>query len=117
MVVAGILHFVATDAYISIMPDYLPLHRELVYLSGIFEILFGLGLLWHKTREAAGTCLILLYLAILPANFNMAVQDIQPAGFHISAFLLWARLPLQLVFIYWAWRVSRPESKGEETLG
>ncbi len=37
MVVAGILHFVATDAYISIMPDYLPLHRELVYLSGIFE--------------------------------------------------------------------------------
>lgn len=117
MIVAGILHFVATDAYVSIMPDYLPLHRELVYLSGIFEVLSGLGLLWHKTREAAGTCLILLYLAVLPANINMAVQDIQPASFHIPAFLLWARLPFQLVFIYWAWRVSRPESIGDETSG
>ncbi len=117
MIVAGILHFVATDAYVSIMPDYLPLHRELVYLSGICEVLFGLGLLWHKTREAAGTCLILLYLAVLPANISMAVQDIQPAGFHIPAFLLWARLPFQLVFIYWAWRVSRPESIGDETSG
>ncbi len=115
MIVAGILHFVATDAYVSIMPDYLPLHRELVYLSGVSEVLCGLGLLWHKTREAAGACLVLLYLAVLPANINMAVQDIQPVGFHIPAFLLWTRLPFQLVFIYWAWRVSRPESIGDET--
>ena len=117
MIVAGTLHFVATDSYVSIMPDYLPLHRELVYLSGIFEVLSGLGLLWHKTREAAGTCLILLYLAVLPANINMAVHDIQPASFHIPAFLLWARLPFQFVFIYWAWRVSRPEPNGAETFG
>ncbi len=117
MVVAGILHFVATDAYVSVMPDYLPLHRELVYLSGIIEILFGLGLLWHKTRQVAGIGLILLFLAVLPANINMAVQDIQPASFHIPAFLLWARLPFQFVFIYWAWWVSRPESVGDETSG
>ncbi len=117
MVVAGILHFVATDAYVDIVPDYLPLHRELVYLSGIFEVLFGLGLLWRKTRAAAGACLILLYLAVLPANINMAVRDIQPASFHIPTFLLWARLPFQLVLIYWAWRVSRPESIDDETSG
>ncbi len=97
MIVAGIVHFVATDAYVSIMPDYLPLHRELVYLSGVSEVLCGLGLLWHKTREVAGACLIFVYLAVLPANINMAVQDIQPASFHIPAFLLWARLPFQLV--------------------
>ena len=109
MVVAGTLHFVATDAYVGIMPAYLPLHLELVYLSGIFEILFGLGLLWRKSRAAAGIALILLYLAVLPANINMAVSNIQPADFHIPTFLLWARLPLQFVFIYWAWRVSRPE--------
>ncbi len=117
MVVAGILHFVATDAYVTIMPDYLPLHRELVYHSGTFEVLFGLGLLWHKSREAAGNGLILLYLAVLPANFNMAVHDIQPASFHIPAFLLWTRLLFQFVFIYWAWRVSRPEAIGDETIG
>ena len=120
MVVAGILHFVATDTYVGIMPDYLPLHRELVYLSGVLEVLFGLGLLWHKTREAAGAGLILLYLAVLPANINMAVQDIQPASFHIPEILLWARLPFQLVLIYWAWRVSRPDSPdsmADETSG
>lgn len=113
MIVAGILHFVATDAYVSIMPDYLPLPRELVYLTGILEVLFGLGLLWHKTRGAAGVCLILLFLAVLPANINMAVHDIQPASFHIPAFLLWARLPFQFVLIYWAWRVSRPPPLSE----
>ncbi len=110
MVVAGILHFAATDAYVAIMPDYLPLHRELVYLSGVFQILLGLGLLWHKARQAAGIGLILLFLAVLPANINMAAQDIQPASFRIPAFLLWARLPFQFVLIYWAWRVSRPAS-------
>jgi len=109
MVVAGALHFAATDAYVAIMPDYLPWHRELVWLSGAFEILLGLGLLPRATRRASGLGLILLYLAVLPANLNMAVHDIQPAAFHIPAALLWARLPLQLVFIYWAWRVSRPE--------
>ncbi len=114
MVVAGMLHFVATDAYVGVMPGYLPLHRELVYLSGMFEVLFGLGLLWRKTREAAGIGLIALYLAVLPANVNMAVHDIQPAGFHIPAFALWARLPFQLVLIYWAWRVSRPEPIGDD---
>ena len=114
MVVAGILHFVATEAYVGIMPDYLPWHRELVILSGVFEILFGLGLLWRRTRRAAGAGLILLFLAVLPANVNMAIQDIQPAGFHIPAVLLWARVPFQFVLIYWAWRVSRPAPSGAE---
>ena len=111
MVAAGLLHFVATDTYVAIMPAYLPLHRELVYISGVFEVLFGLGLLWRKSRGAAGIGLIALFLAVLPANINMAVNDIQPTGVHIPALLLWARLPLQLVLIYWAWRVSRPETK------
>ncbi len=108
MVVAGSLHFAATEAYVAIMPAYLPWHRELVYLSGGLEILFGLGLLWRRTRRLAGLGLILLFVAVLPANFNMALHDIQPASFHIPAALLWARLPFQLVLIFWAWRVSRP---------
>ena len=117
MVVAGILHFVATDAYVRIMPSYIPLHRELVYLSGVFEVLLGLGLLWHKTREASGIGLIMLFLAVLPANLNMAVHDIQPDSFHIPTVLLWARLLFQFVLIYWAWRVSRPPPSGTKTSG
>ena len=109
MVVAGSLHFIATDGYVSIMPDYLPLHRELVYLSGLLEMALGIGLLWQRSRQAAGIGLILLFAAVLPANINMAVENIQPFDFIIPAFWLWVRLPFQLVFIYWAWRVSRPD--------
>ncbi len=108
MVVAGSLHFIATDAYISIMPGYLPWHRELVYISGVFQIAGGIGLLVPGTRKLAGWGLIALYIAVLPANINMALYNIQPGSFTIPLTLLWARLPLQLVFIYWAWYASRP---------
>ena len=110
MIVAGSLHFIATDAYVSIMPDYLPWHRELVYISGLFQIAGGLGLLILKTRAVAGWGLIALYIAVLPANVNMALYDIQPGSFTIPVALLWARLPIQLVLIYWAWSVSRPHA-------
>ena len=109
MVVAGALHFVATDAYVAIMPSYLPLPRELVQVSGGFEILGGVGLLIPRLRPAAGIALIVLYVAVLPANVNMAVHEIQPPGFRIAPVLLWARIPLQLVLMAWAWQVSRPD--------
>ena len=106
MAVAGVLHFTATDAYVSIMPGYLPWHRELVYVSGIFEILGGGGLLTRRFRRAAGIGLIALFVAVLPANINMTLHNIQPLDFQISEGLLWLRLPLQLVLIAWAWWVS-----------
>lgn len=109
MVAAGTLHFVATDAYVAIMPRYLPLHRELVYISGVFEILGGAGLLIARLRAAAGIGLIVLYIAVLPANINMAIHDIQPEGLRIAPVLLWLRIPLQCLVIAWAWWVSRPD--------
>lgn len=115
MVVAGVLHFAATDAYVAVMPDYLPWHRQLVLISGFFEIAGGLGLLVPTLRKLAGWGLIALYLAVLPANINMAINDIQPASFEVPLLLLllWLRIPLQLAFIYWAWYASRP-GRGEE---
>ena len=108
MIVAGALHFQATDAYMAIMPSYLPYHRELVFVSGAFEILGGIGLLIPKLRVAAGIGLIVLFFAVLPANINMAIFDLQPASFHIPAALLWARIPFQLVIVCWAWFVLLP---------
>jgi uncharacterized membrane protein len=104
---AGVLHFVAPGTYERIMPPYLPLHRELVYLSGTLEILGGLGLLTERTRIAAGVGLILLLVAILPANVQMLI-DARAAGkpsWWLT--LLWLRLPLQGVLATWVWRVSR----------
>jgi uncharacterized membrane protein len=106
-IVAGLLHFVAPAAYERIMPTYLPLHRELVYLSGACEVLGGLGLLPKRTRAAAGIGLILLLLAVLPANVQMLL-DARAVGKPLRWIsLLWLRLPLQLVLIAWVWKVSR----------
>jgi len=104
---AGALHFVAPGTYEKIMPPYLPLHRELVYLSGVAEVLGGFGLLAERTRAAAGVGLILLLVAVLPANVQMLI-DARAAG--KSSWwlaLLWLRLPLQGVLAAWVWRSSR----------
>ena len=104
---AGALHFLAPGAYERIMPPYLPLHRELVYLSGTLEVLGGLGLFPERTRAVAGIGLVLLLIAVWPANLQMLL-DARAAGkpsWWVA--LLWARMPLQLLLIAWVWRVSR----------
>jgi len=106
-IMAGLLHFVAPAAYERIMPPYLPLHRELVYLSGACEVLGGMGLLSRRTRPAAGIGLILLLVAVLPANVQMLLdaRAAEKSSWWIA--LLWLRLPLQLVLVAWVWKVSR----------
>ena len=73
-VVAGTLHFLVPRAYERVMPPYLPLHRELVYLSGALEIAGGLGLLDERTRRSAGIGLVLLLVAVFPANVQMLLD-------------------------------------------
>lgn len=105
-VVAGALHFVSPRTYERIMPPYLPLHRELVYLSGALEIAGGLGMFADRTRRGAGIGLVLLLVAVSPANVQMLL-DARAAGkpFWWQA-LLWARLPLQVVLIAWVRRAT-----------
>ena len=109
-VVAGTLHFLAPGAYERIMPPYLPLHRELVYLSGALEILGGLGMLAERTRSVAGVGLILLLLAVWPANLQMLLDARAVGKPSWWTALLWARLPLQLVLMWWVWRASQPRA-------
>jgi uncharacterized membrane protein len=95
-VVTGALHFAAPRAYESIMPPYLPAHRELVYLSGVAEMAGGAGLLGDRTRRAAAWWLIATLAAIFPANVHMALH---PERYErIPRWALWARLPLQAAF-------------------
>lgn len=101
---AGALHFIKPRPYESIMPEALPAHRELVYLSGVAEMAGGAGVLADRTLRPAGRWLIATMLAVFPANVNMAVN----AGRYerIPEPLLWARLPLQAAIVYWIWRVT-----------
>ncbi|MGI4829256.1 MAG: DoxX family protein [Janthinobacterium lividum] len=104
--VAGVGHFVGTRFYLGMMPDYLPAHRELVLLSGAAEMAGGLGILVPPTRRAAAWGLVLLLIVVMPANVWM-VQH--PERFRsIPLWALWARLPLQLPLLWWAWRYTRP---------
>ena len=107
MVSAGVLHFVRPSGFVKIVPAVFPAPYLLVFVSGAFEILGGLGLLYRPTRRFASYGLIALFVAVFPANINMAVNDIQPADMHIPESLLWLRLPLQALLIAWAWWVGR----------
>ncbi len=103
-IVAGINHFVRPRLYMAIMPPYLPAHQLLVDLSGVAEIVLGLGLLLPVTRVWAAWGLILLLIAVFPANVYMATAD-QFA--QIPDWIRWGRLPLQGLLIWWAYRYTR----------
>lgn len=107
MVVVGVLHFVRPGGFEKIVPAWLPAPHALVLISGFFEIAGGIGLFSARFHRAAAWGLILLYVAVFPANINMAANEIQPDGGHIPVAILWLRLPLQVVLIALAWWLSR----------
>ena len=103
----GIDHFINVEFYLSIMPPAFPLHLEAVYISGLFEILGGVCVLIPSLRRIAGLGLIALLISVYPANIYMAIT---PEAFpEISIELLYFRLPLQFLFIYWAYSVTRSQ--------
>ena len=102
----GIDHFINPEFYLSIMPPAFPLHAEAVYISGFFEILGGISVLIAPLRKIAGWGLVALLICVYPANIYMAIT---PEAFpEISIGLLYFRLPLQFLFIYWAYSATRP---------
>ncbi len=112
MVYVGVRHFVDPAPFVAIVPEGLPAPGALVAISGACEIAGGAGLLVPFTRRAAAWGLIALYVAVFPANVNMAVNNLPFGGAH-RPFLLWLRLPLQFVLIAWAWWLAQPDGKKE----
>jgi uncharacterized membrane protein len=107
MVGAGTLHFINPDFYVKIMAPYLPLHLESVYLSGFCEIALGVLLLIPQFSRLAAWGIISLLIAVFPANIYLFQhQEILPAPPLIHLL----RLPLQGVFILWAfWHTRRTD--------
>ena len=106
-VLAGVNHFVKPEFYLRIMPDYLPWHLALVYVSGVAEIVLGLAVLIPRLRRLAAWGIIALLLAVFPANVHAAVAEIPLVSG--DPFWNWVRLPFQAVFILWAWWYTRPD--------
>ena len=106
-ILAGALHFILPAPYLSIMPPALPHPLALVYISGVAEIIGGVGMLVPATRRAAGIWLVLLLLAVFPANVQMLINWRAEGVPAWKESLAWLRLPLQAVLIAWVWRLSR----------
>jgi uncharacterized membrane protein len=106
-VVAGILHFLFPQPYMRMVPPLLPWPMAIVWVSGVAEILGGIGLLFSPSRRPAAWGLVLLLIAVFPANIYMAVAHVHYAGLLGQSWAQWLRLPLQLPLIYWAWRYTR----------
>ena len=100
----GVLHFTNPQYFLNIMPPYLPFHLELVYLSGFLEIFLGVLLLIKKYRFYAGWGIILLLIAVFPANIYLAQSIEAQTLLGITQKTAILRLPFQipmLLLAYW----------------
>ncbi len=106
-VLAGANHFRNPKFYVQIMPPYLPWPLELVYVSGVFEVLLGVLVMIPRTSHIGGWGLIALLIAVFPANLHMALNtQLYP---QVSPMVLYLRLPLQLLPMAWAYWMTRPD--------
>lgn len=107
IIIVGITHFTHPDQYARIVPPQLPNPVGLVYISGVFEILGGIGLVIPYVSVAAAWGLVALFIAVFPANINQAINSIPIDGIPNHPLLYWLRLPFQPVLIAWAWWYTR----------
>ncbi|KRO46699.1 MAG: hypothetical protein ABR68_01005 [Microbacteriaceae bacterium BACL28 MAG-120531-bin53] len=105
--VSGTFHLIAPAQFMPLLPDWTPYPLELVYLSGIAELLAAIGLIARLRWAPIFTALVLL--AVWPANWRVAIEATNNAEI-ATAVIAWLRLPLQLPLIYWA--LKSPVKRG-----
>jgi uncharacterized membrane protein len=105
MIVGGINHFLNADFYLRMMPPYIPAPGFMVALSGVIEVALGIGLLIPRTRVLSAWGIVALLIAVFPANLHMYINRHQWP--EVPPVLTLMRLPLQLLFITWAWIFTR----------
>lgn len=112
LAVTGAMHFVAPKVFASIIPRLLPARSALVYASGAAELACAAGLAVPRTRRVAGWATALLFVALFPANVQMALD----AGDRSSAYraATYARLPVQVPLVLWAVSVARVSRRRSE---
>jgi uncharacterized membrane protein len=111
-ITAGVTHFLSPEWFLQIVPPFLPAPLALVYLSGVAEIVVGVGVLLPQTRHYAALATVALLVAVYPANIYMAVGDVMG-----SELVQWGRLPLQAVLVAWALWYTDTYSERSTTSG
>ena len=98
-ILIGIEHFREPQKFVDIVPKYMPFALFLVYLTGVMEIVGGLGIIYPETREITGRLMVLFLIAIYPANLNMWVNDIPYNGTRLTTQGHLFRLSVQILLI------------------
>ena len=98
-ILVGIEHFREPQKFVDIVPKYMPFALFLVYLTGVMEIVGGLGIIYPETREITGRLMVLFLIAIYPANFNMWINDIPYNGTRLTTQGHLVRLSVQFLLI------------------
>jgi uncharacterized membrane protein len=100
--IAGVFHLYATDAFVAIVPNWVPAPHAVVIVTGLCEILGAGALLTRSLRKPAGAMLALYAVCVYPANINQAIHDIPIGGVSLGWIYHGPRLLLQPVFVWWA---------------
>ena len=103
LIATGITHFTSTDLMVEMMPEFLPAKREIVYFTGVCELLAVIGLVWNRTAKLTSVMLIIFFLAVLPANIVGSIKEVRLGGMENGVMYLLFRVPLQIFFIFWVY--------------
>jgi uncharacterized membrane protein len=119
---AGIVHLRSPEAFLPIMPSFLPFPREIILVTGVAELCGAVGLMISRLRQAAGIGLALYALCVFPANIKHALEGIVIPSLPTSWWYHGPRLALQPVLIWWAlfcsgvtdWPVRRGDKRQDQ---
>lgn len=110
LIIAGALHFTFPGVFAGMIPEWLPARQELAYAGGGVLTLGGLGVIWKKVRRLASLGVTGMLAAFMPANIDVALHGLdlpgQQADLPAGHWLGWASVPMQLVYMFWSWKVA-----------
>lgn len=109
LIFTSFAHFIFTEGMTAMIPDVFSYKKQIVYLTGVLEMLFAFGILIPKVRKIMGWALIAFFIAVLPANIKASMENInyQTGEFDGNGIqYLWFRIPLQIFFIIWVFYTS-----------
>jgi len=108
LILGGVQHFINPTNYIPFVPSFLPFTLAIIYISGLFEILFGLALFFKKHETIGAWGILILMLLFLPIHIWDVFSDTPAIGSHNAALI---RLPVQFLLIFIAWKVKNNVSQ------
>ncbi len=108
LIFGGVQHFISPNNYIPFVPSFLPFTLAIIYLSGLFEILFGLALFFKKLETIGAWGILILMLLFLPIHIWDVFSNTPAIGSHNAALI---RLPIQFLLIFIAWKVKNSVSQ------